>query len=223
MYFAFKRMQDKQEMELMRSYIKKGDTIIDVGANIGFYAKMFADLAGPEGKVYGYEPDHYNFSLLEKTIKNYSNIILKKAAVSNKSGQLEFYISADKNVDHRAYAPDEFATKYIVDSISLDEFPGKDVPIDLLKVDVQGYEMQVYHGAENLLRNNPGIKIFSEFWPYGLQKAGSSKEEFYDFFTDKGFSIHLLKDGKQTLITLESLKSFPILDEEYFNVLIYKG
>ena len=222
MYFAFKNNQDKYEIGLMKSHIKKGDTVIDVGANIGFYSGMFSDLVGVEGKVYAFEPDNYNYRRLEETIKSYANIIVKKAAVSSSSGQLEFYISADKNVDHRAYAPDEFATKYTVDAISLDEFPGKETKVDILKVDVQGYEMQVYQGAENLIDANLGIKIFSEFWPYGLLKAGSDKETFFNFFTAKGFSIYLVKDDKQTRITVDSLKDFPVVDEEYFNVLIYR-
>lgn len=207
----------------MKSFIKKGDTIIDIGANIGFYSVMFSDLVGDQGKVYGFEPDNYNFSRLEETIKGHSNIIARKAAVSNISGQLEFYTSPDKNVDHRAYAPDEYATKYTVDCVSLDEFPGKDTKVDILKVDVQGYEMSVYKGAMNLIKANPGMKIFSEFWPYGLQKAGSSMEEFFNFFNNQGFSLYLLKDDKQTLITEESVKFFPVLDEEYFNVLIYRN
>jgi FkbM family methyltransferase len=209
-------------MDLMKSYIKNGNNIIDVGANIGFYSVMFSDLVGAEGKVYSFEPDNYNFSRLEDTIKGHSNITAKKAAVSSVGGQLEFYTSPDKNVDHRAYAPDEYATKYTVDCVSLDEFPGMDTKVDILKVDVQGYEMQVYKGAENIIKANPGIKIFSEFWPYGLQKAGSSKEEFFNFFDEQGFALYLLKDNKQTLITPDSLKNFPVVDAEYFNVLIYR-
>jgi FkbM family methyltransferase len=207
----------------MKGKIRKRDTIIDVGANIGFYSVMFSGLVGKEGKIYAFEPDNYNFEKLEETIKGIPNVIMRKAAVSNQTGQLEFYTSLDKNVDHRAYAPDSFATKYTVDCISLDEFPGKDTKVDVLKVDVQGYEMKVYKGAENLIKNNPNIKIFSEFWPYGLQKAGSSKEEFYSFFRNKGFSVYLLKEGSQTQINDESLKEFPIVEEEYFNVLVYKS
>ena len=78
----------------MKTHIKKGDTVIDVGANIGFYSGMFSDLVGVEGKVYAFEPDNYNYRRLEETIKSYANIIVKKAAVSSSSGQLTVLNSA---------------------------------------------------------------------------------------------------------------------------------
>ncbi len=204
----------------MSELIKPGDSIVDVGANIGFYAKKFSQLTGPTGTVACFEPDDYNYLRLLQTIHNLPNVKSLKAAVSGTTGQLEFYTSPDKNVDHRAYAPDEFATKYTVDCISLDEYLGENAKVDILKVDVQGFEMQVYAGAKKILENNQTIKIFSEFWPYGLQKAGSSKEAYFNFFTEKGFKIFLLKDNLQTLITEATLQNFPVSEENYFNVFI---
>ena len=196
--------------------------IIDVGANIGFYAKLFSKLAGENGKVYCFEPDSYNYKRLLQTTNGLRNVITKSAAVSSSTGHLEFYTSPDKNVDHRAYRPDAYATKYTVDCVSLDEFLGEDTKVDVLKVDVQGFEMQVYKGAEKILASNTNIKIFSEFWPYGLLKAGANKEEFFHFFNGRGFSVYLLEDNAQTLITADSLKDFPVEDERYFNVLMFR-
>ncbi len=218
LYFIFKHRQDRQEIKLMKSYANKGDTIIDVGANIGFYAQLFSRWVGPNGKVYCFEPDTNNYHRLLQTTQNLNNVRTKNAAASNTTGQLEFYTSPDKNVDHRAYAPDTFATKYTVDCVRIDEFLGPSTKVNILKVDVQGFEMQVYKGLEKILAANPEMKIFSEFWPYGLQKAGSSKEEYFKFFTEKGFTIYLLKDNKETIITEASLKDFPISEGEYFNV-----
>jgi len=220
LYFNFKNKQDIQELKLMSELIKPGDSIVDVGANIGFYAKKFSELTGSNGSVTCFEPDDYNYLRLLQTIHNLPNVKSLKAAVSSTTGQLEFYTSPDKNVDHRAYAHDEFATKYTVDCISLDEYLGENAKVDILKVDVQGFEMQVYAGAKNILENNQTIKIFSEFWPSGLLKAGSSKEAYFNFFTEKGFKIFLLKDNLQTLITEASLQNFHVTEEAYFNVFI---
>lgn len=222
MYFIFKHRQDQQEIDLMKSYARKGDTIIDVGANIGFYTQLFSQWAGPLGKVYCFEPDTDNYKRLLQTTQKLKNVSPKNAAASHTTGQLEFYTSPDKNVDHRAYAPDTFASKYTVDCVSIDAYLGPTTKVNILKVDVQGFEMQVYQGLEKILEANPEIKIFSEFWPYGLQKAGSSKEAYFKFFKAKGFAIYLIKDRKQTLITEPSLDTFPVMEDQYFNVFMLR-
>jgi len=219
MYFAFKKNQDHQIVKLFNSIIKPGDTIVDVGANIGFYSLMFSKLVGIQGKVYSFEPDTYNFKRLHQATKSHKNILIKNAAVGGHSGSLEFYTSANKNVDHRAYAPDTYASKYQVDCLCLDDFI---LHANFLKLDVQGFEMAVYRGAKKLLESNPNIQIISEFWPYGLQKAGSSKEDFFDFFERIGFTILLLHKGHQTVIERNMLIEFKVHEDTYYNVLICK-
>ncbi len=222
LYFAFKKKQDARELALMKQFINPSHIIVDVGANIGFYASYFSKLTGPKGKVYCFEPDAYNYKRLLQTTRSLTNVLTTNAAVSSTNGHLDFYLSHDKNVDHRAYAPESYASKHTVDCISLDSFLGDDVRIDILKVDVQGYEMQVYEGAKQLLAANPNLKIFSEFWPYGLQQAGASKESFLNFFTQLGFLVYHIQETGLTKITPETLDSFPIDERAYFNVLLSK-
>ncbi len=61
-YPLFKNIQDKREMELIGSLVKPGDTVVDIGANIGFYTRFLAQKVGPTGKVYAFEPDALNYS-----------------------------------------------------------------------------------------------------------------------------------------------------------------
>ncbi len=222
LYFIFKRRQDKAEMQLMQRWVKPSAVVVDIGANIGFYSRYFSGLVGPKGMVYSFEPDAYNYRRLLETLSGYPNVVTENAAVSDTSGQLQFFLSPDKNVDHRAYATDTHTESYSVKCVSLDDFLDEETAIDFMKVDVQGYEMSVYKGAEQLLAFNSDIKILSEFWPYGLEKAGSSKEAFFDFFSTRGFHVYLLEGETLRKLSTADLPSFPINEANYYNVLICK-
>jgi len=81
-YPIFKRKQDKHEIALLNKYIKNGDVVLDIGANIGFYTKILSDLVGSTGKVYAFEPDKTNFSYLQKNASVLKNVSLINKAVS---------------------------------------------------------------------------------------------------------------------------------------------
>ena len=68
LYPIFKKWQDAYEIELLKRFIKKGDTVLDIGANIGFYAEILSDLVGPAGKIYSFEPDPQNLKHLKKKV-----------------------------------------------------------------------------------------------------------------------------------------------------------
>ena len=73
-YPFFKRKQDKHEIALLKQYVKKGDIVLDIGANIGFYTKILAELVGENGKVYAFEPDKTNFSYLMKNSESLNRL-----------------------------------------------------------------------------------------------------------------------------------------------------
>src|ERR1051325_5275956 len=82
LYYRFKRKQDAFEIELLKKIIKKGDYVLDIGANIGFYSEIMSELVGDTGKVFCFEPDNLNYKYLAKNIKGKKNIELIKKAVA---------------------------------------------------------------------------------------------------------------------------------------------
>jgi fibrillarin-like rRNA methylase len=93
LYPRFKMRQDAEEIEFLKRTIKKGDTVLDIGANIGFYSKLLAGLTGESGKVYSFEPDAANYNYLLRNTKGIKNIIPINKAVSESSGILQLYTS----------------------------------------------------------------------------------------------------------------------------------
>jgi predicted methyltransferase len=100
-YPVFKKNQDKHEISLLNKYIRKGDVVLDIGANIGFYTKILSALVGEQGKVYAFEPDATNFSHLKKNAGHLKNAVLINKAVSDKTGKITLYQSDLLNVDHK--------------------------------------------------------------------------------------------------------------------------
>ena len=223
-YPLFKKRQDKFEIELLRQYIQQGDVVLDIGANIGFYANILSQLVGSTGKVHCFEPDPMNFAHLKNNTLHFNNITINNKAVGSKTEMLKIYTSKNLNVDHRTYKPDVYDREIEIQAVSIDDYLANNKRVDFVKMDIQGYEMQAIKGMERMLMHNKEIKLLSEFWPYGLKKAGSSLRQYYAFLKDLGFDVLLLEESRCRNITLEKVKQMEDLGEEhYFNIFAERG
>ena len=220
MYSVFKNKQDAFEIELLKKHIKPGDTVLDIGANIGFYATILSGIVGEKGKIHCFEPDTTNFAHLKKTTSSYKNIIINNKAVGPTSGIIKIYTSKNLNVDHRTYKPEEYDKEISIEAVSIDSYL-KDEKVDFIKMDIQGFEMEAMKGMKATLKNNPNVKMISEFWPYGLRKAGSSLRDFFTLLKELNFKIEILNENKLEVLTLEKvLQLEPLGEQHYFNILV---
>lgn len=224
MYSVFKNKQDAFEIALLKKHIQPGDTIFDIGANIGFYAKILSQLTGPNGKVHCFEPDTTNFNHLKVETAGLTNIIINNKAVGPKTEKIKIYTSKNLNVDHRTYKPEEYDKEIEIDAISLEDYLEVNAKVDFIKIDIQGFEMEAMKGMHTILKANHNIKMISEFWPYGLRKAGSSVSDYYNFLKNMNFNIHLLKEDKLEPLSLEKVQQLePLGEEHYFNIFVSRN
>ena len=224
-YSKFKVKNDKTEIELLKKIIKPGDSVLDIGSNIGFYAKILSSFTGKEGKVYCFEPDSTNFNYLKKNTQGIDNIILFNNAVSDKADTLKVYKSKLLNVDHRTYPVNNYDSVEEIESVSIDALlKDKTIPkVDVIKIDIQGYELTAFNGMKELLSTNNSLKIIAEYWPHGFKRAGTSAVEFYNFFDVLGYHFYLIDDNTLTKITKEYIVTNNDKPFEFsFNVLIQK-
>jgi FkbM family methyltransferase len=188
------------ETELVKREVKKGDTVLDIGANIGYYSLIFAKIVGEKGRVFAFEPHPDNFELLRKNIavNGYKNIIPVQKAVSDKSGLIKLYLSGN-SVDHQICDSGEGRSFIEVESVRIDDyFFGQDTKIDLIKIDTQGAEGLVLRGMPGLLKKN-ALKIIIEFWPPGLKKFNISSQEFFNLIQEHGFKIFNINEQKKAV------------------------
>lgn len=212
---------EKFETELVKREVKRGDVVLDLGANIGYYTLMFAHLVGEEGKVYAFEPDPTNFALLKKNVRanGYKNVELAQKAVSDKNGKLKLYLSEENRGDHRIYDSHDGRKFVEVESVKLDDyFQGYQGKIDFIKMDIQGSEGRAVLGMAQILSKQKSLKLISEFWPIGLQRFGTDPLEYLQLLLNRGFTLSNINgvEGKIEPVTPEELLEVYTPEKENF-------
>lgn len=162
LYCTFKNWQDKEEIMLFKRFINNGDVVLDIGANIGFYSKLFSKLVGETGSVHAFEPDRTNFQHLTSFTQACRNLNRYQKAVSHKTEVIHIYTSKLLNVDHRTYPIDNYESCYEIEAIALDDWLDRLPTIHLIKMDIQGYESKAIEGMRQLIKRDTPI-LFLEF------------------------------------------------------------
>ncbi len=203
LYGAYKACTDHPERRLLRKVLFPGAVVVDAGANIGIYSQFLSHCVGPTGAVHSFEPSPDNFKRLRAATRKLLNVRLSQAAVGEHSGNSELYLSDKLNVDHRAYMADGDSRRTMpLEMVALDDYFKPGERVDLIKMDIQGYELHALRGAKRVLMDNPEIKLLLELWPYGLQQAGASCEELVQMLRD--LSMELMLVSTRGLIPFDS-------------------
>jgi len=189
-YRTFKAYTDRAERQLLRSTLPAGAVVVDAGANIGIYSQFLSRCVGPTGVVHSFEPSPGNFRRLQSATRNLANVRLSQAAVGECSGRSKLYLSDKLNVDHRTYTSEGDSRRAVpIDIIALDDYFKPGQRVDLIKMDIQGYELHALRGANRVLADNPSAKLLLEFWPYGLKQAGTNWIELIDTLERKNMAV----------------------------------
>jgi FkbM family methyltransferase len=205
-YRGFKAYADRAERKLLRTILSPGDVAVDAGANIGIYTRFLSLCVGPTGCVHSFEPSPENFRRLQAATRKLPNVRLSQAAVGESSRRSRLYISDKLNVDHRAYVPEGESRHTVpIEMIALDDYFKPGERVDLIKMDIQGYELHALRGANRVLADNPGIKLLFEFWPYGLKQAGASWVELIEALKQKRKLIQQVSGKGLTAFDFESI------------------
>ena len=190
LYAAYKTYADRAERQLLRQILFAGAVAVDAGANIGVYSQFLARCVGPAGAVYSFEPAPANFKRLRAATRLLSNVHVCQSAVGERTGQADLYLSDTLNVDHRSYLTHGSERRIVrIKMIALDDYFTPGQRVDLIKMDVQGYEFHALRGAGRVLSDNPAAKLLLELWPYGLKQAGVHWVELIDALTSRNMTV----------------------------------
>lgn len=213
-YFLYKRWHEDPFWALAKrspELFAEGD-ILDIGANIGYTACVFAAARKPPAKIYAFEPDAASFATLEETIRRKElgdAVKIFNMAVGSADGSLEFWHNEEHSADHRVVTEQfkcaEPAREKIttVAVTSVDNFVATRGlrNISFIKIDVQGYELAVCEGMRKTLENFPGMAIAFEYAPDGMRGLGFEPAALLHFFRSAGYQLHVLTRTATILAT----------------------
>ncbi|MEC5126228.1 FkbM family methyltransferase [Verrucomicrobiales bacterium BCK34] len=204
-------VESEPELAVIKELVSPGQSVLDVGANFGLYTKFLSEAAGPEGHVYAFEPTFDMFRVLRNNVESlqFLNTNAFQMACSGNVAELDFYIpkrpDGTLNYYEASLEKDTIEGAFEVCRVpatSLDRFCAAHVigKVDFIKIDVEGHEIAVLEGAEEILtRDRP--KIFIEI--NESLTDGNHGTKVRHIIERHNYSIHVFDNGRITPWTPE--------------------
>jgi FkbM family methyltransferase len=202
-YFLYKRYfeDDLRDLVLSHPALVSGGNVLDIGANIGYTAAVLARALERGRKVYAFEPEPFNFGILQQTAAQpefEGKIVPLQCAVGTENGTIDLWINHRHHADHRI-ATQKFRLEHpesraiSATLVSIDSFlQSRQGKISFIKIDVQGYELAACQGMQETLQQNPDITIVLEFTPSIMIEMGFDPSKLIDFLVERDFKIYVV-------------------------------
>ena len=186
---------------LMR-YVKPGMSVVDIGANIGYFTMLLASLVGERGVVVAVEPNPENIKLIEasRRVNGFDQVLTIQAAASRHTGLLSLNVSYSNGITGELSNDlNALFASHPVPCFALDGLLPKDRQIKLIKTDTEGAELNALIGLSHTIDRDHPV-IVSEFSPGALPGISRcSGPEYLRFLIDRGYWIGVIeKDGSET-------------------------
>jgi FkbM family methyltransferase len=182
--------------ELMKTVIRPGMRCIDAGASTGYYTCLMGTLVGSAGKVHAFEPMPESFRVLTKNVEenNLGQVVeAYQLACSSSSSAIEATVLANMYVARTH----EDGQKVRMDAARVDELISG--VVDVIKIDVEGYEIQALTGMSRIIRDHRPV-IFSEINEYWLRTCSQTSGKAYlDYLNDLGYRVCNVKSPEVEL------------------------
>ncbi len=220
-YYGF----EKDEIMFVQEYLKKGDYFLDIGSNIGLFSLYASKIVGESGRVFAFEPALKTYTRLQKNIaiNNLNNITANRLGVSDKKGTLQLNVSENGHDAWNSFAEIDssyYSGKESVEVVTIDdylkEFNVDAKKIKIMKVDVEGWEVQVLKGAADFLKNYSPI-LMVEFTEQNSLAAGHCCHVLYDVAVNLGYKWYTFDSKEKKLIPSPKQLNYP-----YENLFAFK-
>lgn len=190
---------------LIKRLLPSDGVFIDIGANVGYISHFVVNECSFNGKIYAVEPNPKIYSILQKNIAVSDRISLYNLALANETGYATFYCGNNSalcslvkgyNESHHSSNPKWDSVKEIsVEVHKGDQLFADLANIDILKIDVEGYEMQAFLGMEKMINEKKIKKILMEFCPFSQRCAGRNPGDLISFFIDRDYKLYGTEDS----------------------------
>jgi FkbM family methyltransferase len=190
----------------LQQLVKEGDTVIDIGANLGYYTRPLADIVGAAGEVYAVEPVPVIFSVLKRNVGGRKNVTLLNYALGSEERTIEMandsvaaagYFGTGRNfVSDGELSGD--AIRFSAQMVRGSRLFADLKRIDFIKCDIEGYERVVIPELQPLIeRHYPTVLIETD---------GETRQEIIKMFSQMGYRAYMLDNGKEVTLDADSDK-----------------
>lgn len=215
-HILFDGFWEKWITDVFVSLLKPGMTVLDIGANCGYYSLLAARIVGKYGKVHAFEPNPVHHENLIKSfmINGYNHASLHKVALSNKAENKTFHTLKSLTGSSSLFAfgenIDEIdkVNSIVTQTVILNEYLQNVIP-DVIKIDIEGAEPLIMDSLIEVLNNNRNpVHIIMEYTPSLWINHGFKPNEVLQKLYDNGFSIEVIQhDSNLNSVSLDELLS----------------
>lgn len=163
--------------------LRRGMSVINVGANIGYFAALEAKRTAM--LVLCVEPDPRCIELLQKNKELYPEIQIFPCVATDHIGTEQFILD-ERATGNSSIASSAIGKPITMQASTLDAIVGKE-KVDVMVIDAQGAELKIFAGSPAVLKQLS--HIYFEFWPYGLEAAGGRAEDLLSLLQSHGFTL----------------------------------
>jgi FkbM family methyltransferase len=208
---------EEREIGLIRQFLRPGQTIVDVGAHVGYFSRLFGEVTGAQGKVYAFEPNPLIFPLLKENVAHLQHVFVFNYGLSSRAGRSPLFL-AGNNHSVASFAKDYPASHLAfhgnaeVDPVEAQVVVGDEFlhragieQVDLIKMDVEGWEIDALSGLERTITASKGVTVSCEFNPAAQKCAGRGRNELLEWFLDRQFNLACLRAGELQTFSRSSM------------------
>jgi len=209
-----KKDPEKRVKDIFLDNFNQGDTVIDVGANIGEYSLIAAKKVSSDGKVISLEPLNDASKWLKKNLilNDFHNCVVLEKAVGSKPGKMTLYKKSSSGnigfLEPTVGGKKLVNTSEIIEVETIDDILAamKIERVGMLKIDVEGFEYDVLLGCKKSFKENKINKIICEIHINYLRKKGFNENKIYSLLKENRFSVKFIEklDSKGTIHVLAS-------------------
>ena len=187
--------------------LSEGMTVLDVGANIGYFTFLAAARVGPSGRVLAIEPNRRNvaFLLATRARNQFHHVEIVQAAASDRWQVLSLSTSNSNGaaLETTGTEPNHFEEPVM--ALPLDAIFARSGRIGVVKIDVEGAEARALKGMSDILRRDRPV-VFSEFTPAAMPSmSGVSPGAYLEMFTSQGYSLAVLEESGPRFMSAATL------------------
>ena len=197
------RRFDPASSDVLRRFLRPGMVVIDVGAHIGYYTALAAARVVPGGRVFAVEPAEENLAVLRRNVGRLAagSVTVCECAAGPRRAVRTLHLTGSSD-GHSFFPHPLFGS---VGTVEVRQEPVDalvDGRVDLIKIDVEGAELDALAGMERILTENPQARLLVEWNPACMHQAGREPDELPELLLRRGYRLALLDeaaDGPRSL------------------------